>query len=56
MRIALLIDSLGSGGAQRQFVGLASILKKEGFEVKVFCYFDLPFMQMSWNAIILFMR
>lgn len=43
MRIALLIDSLGSGGAQRQFVGLASILKKEGFEVKVFCYFDLPF-------------
>lgn len=43
MRIALLIDSLGPGGAQRQFVGLASILKKEGFEVKVFCYFDFPF-------------
>ena len=42
-RILCLIDSLASGGAQRQMVGLASLLKGEGYQVKVVTYFDLPF-------------
>jgi hypothetical protein len=29
MRLLLLIDNLGAGGAQRQFVGLAAMLKKK---------------------------
>ena len=41
--ILLFIDSLGSGGAQRQFVGLATFLKNRGYEVNVITYFDLPF-------------
>lgn len=42
-RIFCLIDSLGSGGAQRQIVGLASFLKKKGYVVKVVTYYDIPF-------------
>lgn len=38
MRILLIIDSLVSGGAQRQFVGLAKMLKNSGFTVKVVYY------------------
>lgn len=33
-RILLFIDSLGAGGAQRQLVGLAVMLKKKGYEVR----------------------
>ena len=42
-KILCLIDSLGSGGAQRQMVGLAALLKEEGYEVKVVIYYDIPF-------------
>lgn len=42
-KILCLIDSLASGGAQRQLTGLASLLKREGFEVKVIAYHDIPF-------------
>jgi glycosyltransferase involved in cell wall biosynthesis len=49
MRVALLIDSLGSGGAQRQMVELAMGLKRRSHEVTL-CYyypssFYLPFLQ-----------
>ena len=42
-RILCLIDSLASGGAQRQMVGLASLLKERGYFVKVAGYYDIPF-------------
>lgn len=42
-RILCLIDSLASGGAQRQMVGLASLLKEKGYAVKVVAYYDIPF-------------
>ena len=35
MRVLLFIDNLGAGGAQRQFCGLASLLKQHGYIVKV---------------------
>lgn len=38
MKILLLIDILGSGGAQRQFVGLAKLLKERSFTVKAVYY------------------
>lgn len=37
-RILCLIDSLGAGGAQRQMVGLASLLKEEGYDTTVAFY------------------
>ena len=42
-RVFCVIDSLASGGAQRQMVGLATLLKQEGYHVKVVTYHDLPF-------------
>lgn len=42
-QILLFIDSLGAGGAQRQLVGLALMLKKSGFEVSVVSYHEIPF-------------
>ena len=42
-RILLFIDSLGAGGAQRQLVGLAVMLKKKGYEVKVATYHSIEF-------------
>ena len=48
MKVLCLIDGLGSGGAQRQLVGLASLLKKEGYDVLVVYYhgdhFFVPFL------------
>lgn len=38
MKILCVIDSLGSGGAQRQLVGLADLLHEHGYEVKVIWY------------------
>ena len=35
MKILCLIDSIGSGGAQRQLVGLADMLKIAGYDVFV---------------------
>lgn len=44
MKILLFIDSLGSGGAQRQLVGLAHLLKNTNrHKLKVITYFDFPF-------------
>lgn len=43
MKINLFIDCLGAGGAQRQLVGLAVMLKKCGFDVKVSFYYDFDF-------------
>ena len=43
MRVILFTDSLGSGGAQRQLVGLAVLLKQKGFDVSVVLYYDFPF-------------
>lgn len=41
--ILLFIDSLGGGGAQRQLVGLAVLLQKNGYKVKVCTYHNLDF-------------
>lgn len=38
MKILCIIDSLGSGGAQRQLVNLAIGFKKHGHEVSFLCY------------------
>lgn len=42
-KIVLFIDNLGSGGAQRQIVNLGILLKKQGYDVSVLVYADLPF-------------
>lgn len=42
-KIFLFIDTLGPGGAQRQFVGLARLLKERGYDVKTATYYDHPF-------------
>lgn len=42
-KIACFTDSLGSGGAQRQLVGLATMLKERGYSVDVVLYYDIPF-------------
>ena len=49
-RILLFIDCLGAGGAQRQFVGLATMLKRKGYEVKVITYYDIPFYKSQLEA------
>ena len=41
-KILLFTDSLGAGGAQRQLVGLADLLKKN-YRVKVCYYYNFPF-------------
>lgn len=38
MRVLLLIPSLGSGGAERQLVTLAVLLKKNGFDIEFLIY------------------
>ena len=43
MRVLLFIDNLGAGGAQRQFCGLACMLKQHGYIVKVVTYYNDPF-------------
>ena len=49
MKIILFTDSLGAGGAQRQLVGLAKLLKDTGYSVMVLTYhkdeFYLPFLK-----------
>lgn len=41
--VLLVIDTLGSGGAQRQMCLLAGLLKKNGYSVKVVSYHDNKF-------------
>lgn len=43
MKIILFIDNLGAGGAQRQLVGLARMLKNNKYEVEVCTYQDNNF-------------
>lgn len=43
MKILLFTDSLGAGGAQRQLVGLANLLKEKGWNVKVSTYHAIDF-------------
>ena len=40
MRILLLIDALGSGGAERQMTYLAISLKKAGCEIRLIQFYD----------------
>lgn len=42
-KILCLIDSLGSGGAQRQIVGLAYLLRENGYDVHLACYHPIYF-------------
>ncbi len=48
-RILCLIESIGSGGAERQLTGLATMLRRQGYEVELWYYvkneFYLPFLQ-----------
>lgn len=48
-RILCFIDTLGAGGAQRQMVYLAEILKERGYEVKVVTYVNRSFYQADLN-------
>lgn len=41
--VVLFIDALTQGGAQRQLVGLAVLLKERGYQVEVVTYHDKPF-------------
>lgn len=42
-RVVLFVDNLGSGGAQRQVVNVAQLLKQNGYDVEVLVYSDIPF-------------
>lgn len=42
-KVVLFTDCLGSGGAQRQVVNIACLLKKAGYDVRVLVYRDVPF-------------
>lgn len=42
-KVLLLIDSLGSGGAQRQIVGLAKLLKERDYDVRLIYYHPIVF-------------
>lgn len=43
MRIICLIESLGSGGAERQMTGLACMLSSSGYQVRVLTYYPNDF-------------
>lgn len=43
MKTLLFIDSLGSGGAQRQMITLAKMLKEQAIDVEFLCYFREDF-------------
>lgn len=42
-KIICLIESLGSGGAERQMSGLAALLKEHGYDVEVWTYYPNDF-------------
>lgn len=42
-KILLFTDSLGAGGAQRQLVGLARMLKQSGYDIYVVTYYNQDF-------------
>lgn len=43
MKVVFLIDSLGSGGAQRQMTNIACLMKKQGIDVSFVVYADADF-------------
>lgn len=43
MKVVFLIDSLGSGGAQRQMTNVACLMKKQGVDVSFVVYSDADF-------------
>lgn len=49
-KVICFTDSLGSGGAQRQMVGLASMLRERGYDVSVVLYYDKPFYKSILDA------
>lgn len=49
-KILCFIDSLGPGGAQRQFVGLASMLAEKHYDIRVVTYFNIPFYKSVLDA------
>lgn len=42
-KVICLIESLGSGGAERQLSGLAVMLKQQGYEIEVWTYYPQDF-------------
>lgn len=51
-KILMFIDSIGYGGAQKQFVCLANLLKSKGYQVKILVIYDeLDFYFSSLNGI-----
>lgn len=42
-KVLCIVDSLGSGGAQRQIVGLAKLLHENGYNVKLIYYHKVEF-------------
>ena len=49
MKILFLIDSLGSGGAQRQMTTIACLLKNKGYQVFFLVYSESDFFKQSLN-------
>ena len=49
-KVLLFTDILGSGGAQRQLVTLARLLKAKGYDVSMLDYWDSPFYDDYLNA------
>lgn len=43
MKILLITENLGSGGAERQLTGLAVLLKQKGYQVRVLTYLEKQF-------------
>jgi len=43
MKVLLFIESIASGGAERQLVGLANLLKEFNYDVNVVTYYDTNF-------------
>ena len=43
MKILVITENLGSGGAERQLTGLAVFLKRKGFDIKVITYLKRQF-------------
>lgn len=50
MKVLCLIDSIGAGGAQRQLVGLAAMLKDKGYDVLVVYYHNDHFFSSFLNT------
>jgi len=51
MKLLCVIDSLGSGGAQRQIVELAKGFKKKGHRVQFLTYHDINFFKPQLDRI-----